>query len=492
MTHEVSRQAFLRGASTVAAGVLLGGCRTPAPPGSPAPGSTAPPAPRDWRTLADAIDGRVILPSNNDFSRAKALFNSRFDDSAPAAVITAMSQDDVRRAVTFAAHNGLKIAARAGGHSYIGDSAPRDAMVIDLRQLRAGIRYDEASQRVTIPAAATLESVQRALDAHGRSIPTGSCPTVGVAGLTLGGGLGADTRRCGLTCDALVSATVVLPSGDTVTAMAADHGDLFWALRGGGGGHFGVATSFTFGTFGVADRDVVTLVFTEDVASQALLGFAEWISAAENTDWGMVNLTASADGLRCTVVAATPAGNGPSAAADLIAAVCTQPLDETTRTLDHMAFVDYFSGGPAATTPRVVVAGSDIIGEMTSAAADSIASAITAAPSALGSASVVIESLTGAARDVDPTGSAFPWRRQAACLQWYTEPQAGSPRSVEAATGWIAVAHRTLGTHSVGGYVNYIEPDMPTGRYFATNLNRLAVVRKKYDPDNVMYSTVRY
>ncbi len=324
MTREFSRQTFIRGAGVLGAGALLGGCRSTtsaAPPTS----SPVPAAPRGtglpWTTRSRAASS--ALGADGEFATAKALFNSRFDGSRPAAVVTAISIGDVQRAVTFAARNGVKVAARAGGHSYVGDSAPADAMVIDLRQLRGGITYDDGSELVTIPAAAELNSVQTTLNTYGRSVPAGSCPTVGVAGLTLGGGLGADTRRRGLTCDALVSATVVLPSGESVVATQDDHNDLYWALRGGGGGHFGIVTSFTFRTFPVADRDVVTLAFPEGAAAQAILGWHEWISDADRTNWSMVNVTGSDSGLRCSVVLAASAGDGPAAADDLIAAIGT-------------------------------------------------------------------------------------------------------------------------------------------------------------------------
>ena len=146
------------------------------------------------------------------------MFNSRFDDASPAAVVSVASTADVQRAVTFAAENDLKITTRSGGHSYVGASAADGAMVVDVRSLPGGVAYDAGSELATVSAATDLMSVQTALDAHGRLIPAGSCPTVGVAGLALGGGLGADSRRCGLTCDAMVSASVVLPGGEMVTA----------------------------------------------------------------------------------------------------------------------------------------------------------------------------------------------------------------------------------------------------------------------------------
>lgn len=120
-------------------------------------------------------------------------------------------------------------------------------------------------------AATDLYAVHQALAGESRAIPTGSCPTVGVAGLTLGGGLGADSRHAGLTCDALKSATVVLPGGDAVSASADDHAELFWALRGGGG-NFGVTTSMTFARFPTADCDVVRVDFAPSAAAQVLVG----------------------------------------------------------------------------------------------------------------------------------------------------------------------------------------------------------------------------
>lgn len=496
MTRDISRHAFVRGALGVAAGALLGSCRpTSAPdPQNPLP-VLGPPttlggaSPHDWDDLDDRIEGRVILPSSADYGAAKNVFNTRFADSTPAAVVTVKSTDDVQKAVEFAAKNGIKIAARSGGHSYIGASTASGAMVIDLRQLPGTITYDDGSGLATVSAATDLDSVQTALAAHGRSIPSGSCPTVGVAGLTLGGGLGSDARRSGLTCDALVSAVIVSPSGDAITASPDDHADLFWALRGGGGGNFGVVTSFTFRTFPVTNRDVVTLVFPEGMTEQAILGWYDWLRGVDRAIWGMVNITVGSRSRRCTIVLATPPGDGPSRAGDLTAAIGVQPVSNTSRTLDRMDFVHYFEGGPDATKPRAFVAGSDIVGDMTRAAAESIVAAISAWPQAVGSATTVIESLSGAVSDVDSDATAFPWRRQAACVQWYAETP--SPATVDSANQWLAAAHEAVRANSAGGYVNYVEPDTVASRYFGGNLLQLSAIRQKYDPDGRMYSGIK-
>jgi hypothetical protein len=155
-----------------------------------------------------------------------------------------------------------------------------------------------------------------------------------------------------------------------------------------------------------------------------------------------------------------------------------------------MDFVHYFEGGAQATHPRAFVAGSDIVGKMTPATAESIVAATSAWPQAAGSATTVIESLSGAVSDVDSGDTAFPWRRQAACIQWYAETPA--PTTVAAADRWLQSAHDTVQASSVGGYVNYVEPDTAAARYFGGNLKRLTAVRQRYDPDALMYSGIGF
>jgi FAD/FMN-containing dehydrogenase len=279
---------------------------------------------------------------------------------------------------------------------------------------------------------------------------------------------------------------VVLPSGDAVTASADDHADLFWALRGGGAA-LGVVTSFTFRTFTVADRDVVTLVFPDGATAQAISGWHGWLDGADRAIWSMVNVTVGGGSGGCTIVMAAPAGEGEAGASDLGKAIGVSPVDSTTQTLGRMDFVHYFEGGAQAATPRSFVAGSDVISEMTPDAAESIVAATAEWPAGAGSATAVIESLSGAVRDVGAGDSAFPWRHHAGCIQWYTEPP---PQGIDAAKNWLADAHSAVQDHSVGGYVNYLEPDTAASRYFGENTDRLGAIRRKYDPAALMYSAM--
>ena len=479
MSGEISRQAFVRRAlGGLAGAALLGSCR------SVTPKAVSTPSPPDWNALGNQLDGQLAMPSSADYAAAKGVFNSRFAGSTPAAIIAAASLADVQKAVAFAATNHIGISARSGGHSYIGASALDATLVIDLRGLPGGIDLDAGRNLVTVSPATDLDSVQTQLAGSGRSIPSGSCPTVGVAGLTLGGGLGSDARRCGLTCDTLVSASLVLPTGAVVTASADDHDDLFWALRGGGGGNIGVVTSLTFRTFPAADRDVVTMTFPMESAAAVIVGWLSWLSTAARDIWGMVNITVGDGPGRCTLILATPPGTGSSVASEMLATVRISASSTRTRTLNRIDFVHHFEGGDAARVPRAFVAGSDIVGEMTSAAGDSIVAAMSAWPQSAGSATAVVESLSGAVDDIDPTDSAFPWRRQAASVQWYTEAPSN------AASGWLTAAHHTLASASVGGYINYPETGDPLARYLGPNLQRFITIRQKYDPTGLMRSGI--
>ena len=465
-----SRQTFLRGAvSALVASGAWGTVRAAADPG--------------WAGLASTIAGRVLLPSDGSaFTTGKRVFNSLYDGSSPAAVVVAISQQDVQKALAFAAANNLKIAPRGGGHSYIGASTAAGTMVLDLRGLAGGVNFDQGNGHVTVPAATELYNVHQALAGAGRAIPTGSCPTVGVAGLTLGGGLGADIRHAGLACDALQSATVVLPGGEVVTASANDHPDLFWALRGGGGGNFGVTTSMTFATFPTADCDLVRITFAPSAAAQVLAGWQSWLSAADRNTWGLADLSVGANQSDCHILATCPAGSGAAVTDAIKSAVGLAPSGIENKKFSRMELVRYLAGGSSTSSPRGFVAGSDVIGTVNSAAAQAIVAAIGKWPTSAGSASVIIDTLGGAVADVNPTGTAFPWRTQSAVAHWYTEATG------QTATDWVNAAHQAVQPYSVGGYVNYLEASTSAARYFGPNLSRLAAVRQKYDPNKVMFS----
>lgn len=178
MAREISRQTFLRGAAgALAAGAVFGSVRASADPGA-----------SGWQGLSGAIGGQVLRPDDGaQFVTAKQVFNTNYNGSTPAAIVTVTSPADVQKAMAFAAAHNLKVAPRSGGHSYVGASTANGAMVLDLRQLPSGINYDAGTGYVTVTPATDLYAVHQALAAAGRGIPTGTCPSVGTAGHALGG-----------------------------------------------------------------------------------------------------------------------------------------------------------------------------------------------------------------------------------------------------------------------------------------------------------------
>jgi FAD/FMN-containing dehydrogenase len=195
--------------------------------------------------LKTTFRGQLIAPSAPEFEQARKVYNAMIDKK-PALITRCVDVADVIACVNFARENKVLLAIRGGGHNAGGLGIADDALVIDL----AGIKYtrvDPKSETVTVGGGCTWGDVDHATHAFGMAVPTGIISTTGVGGLTLGGGVGHLTRKCGLTIDNLLSADVVLANGKFVRASADENPDLFWALRGGGG-NFGVVTAFTFKT----------------------------------------------------------------------------------------------------------------------------------------------------------------------------------------------------------------------------------------------------
>ncbi len=216
--------------------------------------TTAPAATAPFADLAASLRGVVILPADPGYDQARAVYNAMIDKH-PAAIARCRDTADIVACVRFARDHGLEIAVRGGAHNAAGLSVWDDALVIDLSLLRS-TTVDPHGHTVRVDAGCTWGDVDHATVAFGMATPSGFLASTGVAGLTLGGGIGYLSRRFGLTVDNLVSADVVLADGRLVTASEQSHPDLFWALRGGGG-NFGVATSFTFRCHDIGEHGVI-------------------------------------------------------------------------------------------------------------------------------------------------------------------------------------------------------------------------------------------
>ncbi|MFT3823642.1 MAG: FAD-binding oxidoreductase [Chitinophagaceae bacterium] len=194
-------------------------------------------------SLKQSLHGRLILPADADYDHARKIYNGMIDKK-PAIIARCADTADVITCVNFARKNRLLLAIRGGGHNVAGLSICDDGLVIDLCNMR-DIQVNTEQKTVKVEAGCTLAEIDRATHASGLAVPAGVFGSTGIAGLTLGGGLGYLTRKHGLSIDNLLEADIVLSNGNSVKASANDNPDLFWAIRGGGG-NFGVVTSFLF------------------------------------------------------------------------------------------------------------------------------------------------------------------------------------------------------------------------------------------------------
>lgn len=197
----------------------------------------------DVSALRGRFGGTVLTRRDEGFEAARALFNSAIE-TTPAVIAQCLNPTDVKEALAFARDRGLPVAVKSGGHSVAGASLVKDGLVLDLRRMNA-VTVSPDARTAVVGGGATWSAVDRACQAHDVATTGGRVSTTGVGGLTLGGGSGWLERRFGLACDNLLSVDLVLADGRTVTASETERPELFWALHGGGG-NFGVATSFTF------------------------------------------------------------------------------------------------------------------------------------------------------------------------------------------------------------------------------------------------------
>jgi FAD/FMN-containing dehydrogenase len=239
--------------------------------------------------LAQGLRGVLIRPEDPSYDEARSIWNGAHD-KLPAAVVQCHGVADVLRGVEFARSEGLSLAIRGGGHSIPGFSTSDGGLVLDLSAMN-GVRVDPDRRRIVAQAGCLWRDVDVEAQAFGLAVTGGLVSTTGIAGFTLGGGIGWLVRRCGLTCDNLVGADIVTADGQYLHTSEDEHPDLLWALRGGGG-NFGVVTSFEFRAHEVGPTVFSGLVFYRgEDAAQVLQGFGEAAANAPDELSLAVNLT---------------------------------------------------------------------------------------------------------------------------------------------------------------------------------------------------------
>jgi len=417
--------------------------------------------------LARTLAGRLLLPADADYVRAKLAFLTMYDHRRPAAIALCESAADVQRCVEFAATQGIPVAARSGGHSYAGYSTPDGGLIIDVARLNSvEVRPDGTA---VVGGGALLAGLFEAVGRAGRMLSAGTCPTVGVAGLTLGGGIGALGRKCGLASDQLVAATVVTADGVLRTVSDTEEPELFWALRGGGGGNFGVVTSFTFRTIPAEPLTVWWLDYATDAQAAILDGWQSWQADVPEEMWSQCRL-GTLDGV--AQVGGCLVGTDTSNIDDLARRIGARPRERVLRELDFLDTMRYFASG---NEERAAFAS---VSRMLTGPLDpqAMAELVTSGPQMY----CLVDSFGGAIARGD---GAFPHRDAIASIQ-----VTNRAASIDQARRELAPVRERLGEwFGVNGFVNYIDPELPDWRraYYGDSLPRLEAVAQNYDPDRV-------
>jgi FAD/FMN-containing dehydrogenase len=477
------------------------------PTGSPTPTGTASsgPAAADWRRLRRSLTGTLRRPSNPGYDRARILFDRRFDAVMPAAVAQVASPTDIAECIAFARRFGIPLRIRSGGHSYIGASIGT-GLVIDLRPL-AALTVDSASATTTIGAGAALVDVYSGLAGHGVSIPAGSCPSVGLSGLTLGGGVGVVARRYGLTCDRLTAATVVTADGQQVTCDATGHPDLYWALRGGGGS-FGVVTSLTLTTHPAGALAHAFLTWPWAAAAEVVAGWQPWATSAPESLWSSAQVLATDGTGPPTISVAAVMVAGAAAleqhVGELVQSIATRPTVNFVASESYQATMMLEAGcadlsveschvaaeTAGGTLPRdAFVAGSDFFtAPIPTAGIEALVGAVEARQRdpRLGAGGASFDVLGGAVDLLAPDATAWVHRGALFNAQ-YTASWGQTPGNGPLARNQhsLATIHGAVRRYATGGaYQNYADDSLPDPRqaYYGANLARLVDVRRRYDP----------
>lgn len=446
-------------------------------------------APIATEPLTGSLRGRAIEPGDRDYDEARRVFNAMIDRH-PRLIVRPADVADVMACVRFSRESGLTLSVRGGGHGVPGFATNDDGLVVDLSSMK-GIRVDPTRKTAAVEGGCTWGDLDHATHAFGLAAPGGVVSTTGVAGLTLGGGIGNLSRKCGLSCDNLLSADVVLADGSFVVASEDDNADLFWALRGGGG-NFGIVTSFQFRLHEVGTVYGGPLLWTLDQAGEALRFAREFIPAAPE-DLNVI-----------LAFLQVPPGDpfplhlhGKNV---LGAVVChAGPVENAEETLRPLRTFGppAFDGLGALPFPTLQSAfdpiappglhnywKADFAAELTDEIIDVHLELGAGVPNMFSGAHIF--STSGAVQRLANDDTAWSYRDARYCqVVFALDPD---PQSMQRHMEWVRAYWSALHPHSAGGaYVNFL---MEEGREriaagYRGNYERLARIKRKYDPENL-------
>ena len=441
--------------------------------------------------LQQNLRGRVIQPGDPDYDSARALYNGMID-KRPRLIARCVDVADVITAVNFARENDVLLAIRGGGHNGPGLGSCNDGLVIDLSMMKS-VRVDPATKTVRVEGGCTSGDVDHATHAFGLAVPFGIVSTTGIAGLTLGGGTGYLTRKYGLTIDNLLEADVVLADGSVVTTSKSQHPDLFWAIRGGGG-NFGVVTSFLFQAHPVKMVYAGPIFWDAIHAQQVMRAYRDFLPGAPEELGIFVGLKTvpSMDpfpregwGKRACVIIGSYNGSAADGQRLLAPLLETLPppifnwMGEMPFPAINALFNPFFPKGLQWYWKG------DFVQSLTDEAITTHIAEAAKAPTEL--CLMHLYPIDGAVRRI--ARDATPWAARDASFSMVIAGISPAPQDAAALKSWGRAYWKAVHPYNMGGgYVNFMFDDETDGRLqaaYGDNYARLGVAKMKYDPANL-------
>jgi FAD/FMN-containing dehydrogenase len=439
--------------------------------------------------LRGGFSGNVILPGDSGYNEARAVFNGMID-KRPGVIAQCATVDDVTEALQFGRNLGLEIAVRGGGHSVAGKALTNGGLVVDLRRMNT-VSVDPQARTATVAGGASMTHLDRATEPYGLATTGGRVSTTGVGGYTLGGGDGWLARKFGLAADNLISVELVTANGALIRASASENAELFWALHGGGG-NFGVATSFTFRLHELPVVTVALLLWQPDAGPDVMRAYRDFMeSAPDEVGGGALYLTAPPEEfvpahlqgkLTCAVflVYAGPEAEAREIISGMLMLGHEGELIAELSYADAQCMLDDPPGLRNYWSAEYLDAFPDEAIELFCARAHDMI-----IPSA--SQHVIIPQGGVIARG--PADYPIPWRNAAWCVHPFGLWE--GPENDERGRQWVRDVRADLKPWASGAvYLNFIG-DEGTDRIVAgfgsENYQRLARVKAQYDPDNIFH-----
>lgn len=444
--------------------------------------------------LRGRLKGQALTPADEGYEAARKINNAMIA-RRPAVIVRCTGAADVIEAVGFAREQKLPLSIRCGGHSVAGSALADGGVTIDLTQIN-NVRVDPHARTVRVGGGAAWSAVDRETQVYGLATPSGYVSTTGVGGFTLGGGYGHLRRKYGMTCDNLLSADVVLADGRLVTASASENEDLYWALRGGGG-NFGVVTSFEFACYPVGPMIYLNAVmYPVEQAAQVLRGWRDFMETAPEEIssnvifWTLPDVEAFPPEARGRAVAIVPGMVTSGSLED--GEKATRPLRELGTPVMNMSGPAPYAAAQAAFDPLLPYGAfrsywkAIDLQSLNDEVVDKIAAIAQSRPTP--TTLIPVWHFGGAMSRVEPTATAF-WRRKTPFMVSF-DGLWGEPADDARCIAWVKASVESMRAYSDGGqYVNFPgsgdESDIPARAAYGGNYERLSQIKAKYDPNNL-------